>query len=217
MLSDSQIAVNLGYSSLKIKVGESISQDYERIRVIHETFPNITLRIDANQAWSPKESVTLLQKLESGGILAQFIEQPVKAHDFRGMRYIRERTLTPLLADEAIFSPKQAIELLELEGCDIVNIKLAKCGGISNALKIADIAQIYGVKCMMGCMLEGTISISASLHVVSAKSKTITMLDLDGVNLLASNPISTTNLFNESQLKLGNSYGIGASLENLGD
>ena len=209
MLKDCQKAIDLGYDILKIKVGESILSDYERIKTIAQTFPNITLRIDANQAWSAKESVRLLTKLEHQGVITQLIEQPIKANDFRGMRYIKERTLTPLLADESIFSTKQAIEILEMDACDLINIKLAKCGGISNALKIADIADIYGVKCMMGCMLEGAISVGASLHVASARSHTITMLDLDGANLLEYNPIKGGVIFKESNIELTKSFGLG--------
>lgn len=209
MLHDCQNAKERGYTILKIKVGEHINRDYERIKAIAHSFPEMTLRIDANQAWSAKESVTLLQKLEKQAIITELIEQPVKANDFRGMKYIKERTITPLLADESVFSAKQAIALLEMDACDFINIKLAKCGGISHALKIADIAELYNVKCMIGCMLEGPISVGAAVHVASAKSNTITMLDLDGASLLANNPIKGGVYFNESQLKLNPKYGLG--------
>ena len=211
MIEDCQKAINLGYDILKIKVGQSIAKDYERIRVIAQHFPKTTLRIDANQAWNAKETVTLLNKLESQHIITELIEQPVKAHDFRGMKYIKERTITPLLADESVFSTKQAIELLEMDACDMINIKLAKCGGISNALQIANIAELYNVKCMIGCMLEGAISVATAVHVASAQENTITMLDLDGANLLTSNPVESIGiLFHESQIELyENVYGLG--------
>ncbi len=209
MLADCQKAIRLGYNILKIKVGEHISKDYERIKTIAQTFPKITLRIDANQAWSAKETVILLSRLEREGIVTELIEQPVKANDFRGMRYIKERTLTPLLADESVFSAKQAIELLEMDACDLINIKLAKCGGISHALKIADIAELYHVKCMIGCMLEGPISVGAAVHVASARSETITMLDLDGASLLTHNPVKGGAVFNESKILLSDVGGLG--------
>ena len=209
MLQESQEAIDLGYDILKIKVGKSISEDFEIIKSIAQTFPDITLRVDANQAWSPKESLYILKRLERLNIYPELIEQPVKANDFRGMKYIRDRSIIPILADESIFSPKQAIEILELEACDYINIKLAKCGGISNGLKIADIAELYGVKCMIGCMLEGAISVGASVHLASARENTITMLDLDGVNLLANNPILGGVEFNESKIRLNSSYGLG--------
>ena len=209
MLEDCQKAINLGYDILKIKVGENIAKDYERIKTIATTFKKATLRIDANQAWTAKESVTLLQKLEKQDIITELIEQPVKANDFRGMKYIKERTITPLLADESVFSAKQAIELLEMDACDFINIKLAKCGGISHALKIADIAELYNVKCMIGCMLEGPISVGSAVHVASARSHIITMLDLDGASLLATNPIRGGCHFNESNIELNDAYGLG--------
>ena len=209
MVADAEKAVALGYDILKIKVGESIAKDYDRINTIAKTFKNITLRIDANQAWSAKESVQLLLRLENQGVVTELIEQPVKANDFRGMRYIKERTITPLLADESVFSAKDAIALLEMDACDLINIKLAKCGGISHALKIADIAELYGVKCMIGCMLEGAISVGCAVHVASARSNTITLLDLDGASLLQYNPISGGTLFNESEITLNNSHGLG--------
>lgn len=209
MLQDCQNAKALGYTILKIKVGESIHKDYDRIKTIAQAFPETTLRIDANQAWSAKESVTLLQKLEKQDIVTELIEQPVKAHDFRGMKYIKEHTITPLLADESVFSAKQAIELLEMDACDFINIKLAKCGGISHALKIADIAELYNIKCMIGCMLEGPISVGAAVHVASARSDVITMLDLDGASLLAKNPIVGGATFNENKIELNETYGLG--------
>jgi len=216
MLEDCKKATELGYNILKIKVGENLTKDYERIRTIAQTFSGVKLRIDANQAWSAKESVTLLKKLEDQHIVTELIEQPVKANDFRGMKYIKERTLTPLLADESVFSTKQAIELLEMNACDYINIKLAKCGGISHALKIADIADLYSVKCMIGCMLEGPISVGAAVHVASARENTISMLDLDGVSLLKENPVQSTTLFNENIIKLNkNSYGLGIKKVNF--
>ncbi len=211
MLQESQNAIDLGYNILKIKVGKSILEDFEIIKSIAQTFPDITLRVDANQAWSPKETLYILKNLEKLDIYPELIEQPVKANDFRGMKYIRDRSIIPILADEAVFSPKQAIEILELEACDYINIKLAKCGGVSNGLKIADIAELYGVKCMIGCMLEGAVSISAGVHLASARERTITMLDLDGVNLLAYNPIIGGAEFNNSKIELNSSYGLGIS------
>jgi o-succinylbenzoate synthase len=216
MLEDCKKAIELGYDILKIKVGENLNKDYERIRTIAQTFSGIQLRIDANQAWTAKESVTLLNKLENQQIVTELIEQPVKANDFRGMKYIKERTITPLLADESVFSTKQAIELLEMDACDFINIKLAKCGGISHALKITDIAELYSVKCMIGCMLEGAISVGTALHVASAREETITMLDLDGANLLIKNPVEGATIFNESELKLDDkAYGLGVKKVNF--
>ena len=212
MISDSLHAVSLGYDTLKIKIGDDPQKDVERIIAIHEALDkNVKLRLDANQGWTAKESVTLLHALEKRDIIAEFIEQPVAADDIEGLKYIKERVQTPLLADESIFSLKDAKRLLEMQAIDYVNIKLAKTAGITEALKLADLSAEFGVKCMIGCMLEGPLSVAAGVHVASAKADIITMLDLDAVALLASHPVHTDILFNESEIILGQKIGLGCT------
>jgi len=213
MIEDSLNAVSLGYDTLKIKIGDDPQKDIERVKAIHSALDkHIKLRLDANQGWTAKESVSLLHALEKENIIAEFIEQPVKADDLEGLLYIKERVQTPLLADESIFSVKDARKLLEMQAIDYVNIKLAKTAGITQALELADLSKAFGVKCMIGCMLEGPISVAAGVHVASAKADIITMLDLDAVSLLASHPVETSIVFNESEIILSDSVGLGASL-----
>ncbi len=214
MIVDSQNAVALGYDTLKIKIGDNPKKDVERVVAIHNALDkHIKLRLDANQGWSAEESVELLHALEKQNIIAEFIEQPVAADDIEGLKYIKERVQTPLLADESIFSLKDARRLLEMQAIDYVNIKLAKTAGISQALKLADLSKEFNVKCMIGCMLEGPISVAAGVHVASAKADIITMLDLDAVSLLASHPVKTTIAFNESEIILSEDIGLGVSYE----
>jgi len=211
MIADSHNAVALGYDTLKIKIGDNPQKDVERVVAIHDALDKtIKLRLDANQGWSAQESVTLLHALEKQDIIAEFIEQPVAADDIEGLKYIKERVQTPLLADESIFSLKDARRLLEMQAIDYVNIKLAKTAGISQALKLADLSKEYDVKCMIGCMLEGPISVAAGVHVASAKANIITMLDLDAVSLLASHPVTTSIKFEESTITLSDEIGLGA-------
>jgi o-succinylbenzoate synthase len=213
MIADSLDAVSLGYDTLKIKIGDDPQKDIERVKAIHSALDkHIKLRLDANQGWTAKESVSLLHALEKENIIAEFIEQPVRADDIEGLRYIKERVQTPLLADESIFSVKDARKLLEMQAIDYVNIKLAKTAGISQALELADLSKAFGVKCMIGCMLEGPISVAAGVHVASAKADVITMLDLDAVSLLASHPVETSIVFNESEIILSDRVGLGVSL-----
>jgi o-succinylbenzoate synthase len=212
MVSDSLDAVNLGYDTLKIKIGDNPQKDIERIIAIDNALDDtIKLRLDANQGWTAQESVELLHALEKKDIIAEFIEQPVAADDTAGLKYIKERVQTPLLADESIFSLKDARRLLEMQAIDYVNIKLAKTAGITQALKLADLSAEFGVKCMIGCMLEGPISVAAGVHVASAKADIITMLDLDAVSLLASHPVQTNIIFNESNITLCEDAGVGVS------
>jgi o-succinylbenzoate synthase len=216
MVADSLDAVNLGYDTLKIKIGDDPQKDIKRVKAIHSVLDkHIKLRLDANQGWTAKESVILLHALEKENIIAEFIEQPVKADDIEGLKYIKDRVQTPLLADESIFSVKDARNLLEMQAIDYVNIKLAKTAGITQALKLANLSAEFGVKCMIGCMLEGPVSVAAGIHVASAKADIITMLDLDAVSLLASHPVETNILFNESNIILSDSIGLGVSLSTI--
>ncbi len=213
MVSNALHAVSLGYDTLKIKIGSDPTKDADRIRAIHAALPqHISLRLDANQGWSAKETVALLDQLEYDGIIAECIEQPVSAEDIEGLKYIKERVTTPLLADESVFSLNDAKKLLEMEAVDYINIKLAKTGGISKALALADLCAEHNVQCMLGCMLEGPIAIAAGVHLASARANTITMLDLDAVALLASHPVQSDMRFDESNIVLSDTPGLGICL-----
>jgi len=211
MVQDSLKAVSLGYDALKIKLGNDIQSDIQRVVEIYKATKEyqVSLRLDANQGWSAKDSVELLQTLEYLDIELEFIEQPTIAYDLDALLYIKQRVQTPLLVDESIFNIYDVKRVLDMDCADIINIKLAKSGGISQALKIADITQEYNKKCMIGCMLEGIISINAAVAVASAKAETITYIDLDAPTLLKHYSIKTDTIYHNANIKLGKSYGLG--------
>ena len=210
MVADSLAAVERGFESLKIKVGKDIGVDIERVRAIHAAVEGrALLRLDANQGWTAKQAVYALQSLEDAGVHLELVEQPVKAHDLDGMKYVTERVHTPIMADESVFGPTEVIELIRMRAADIINIKLMKTGGISNAIRIADIAEMYEVDCMIGCMLETSISVAAAVHVAVAKANAITKIDLDGPSLCAFNPVDGGVLFNESEISVTDAPGLG--------
>ena len=212
MIDDSLDAISLGYDTLKIKLGDDFQKDIERVVAIKESIGNnIKLRLDANQGWTPKDTVYFLDDLENRGIIAEFIEQPIRADDIDGFVYIKQRVQTPLLADESIFSLHDARRFLDLGAIDYLNIKLAKTAGITDAIKMADLAKEYEMKCMIGCMLEGPISISAGLALLSAKADVISMVDLDGVALLSCSFINSSHIFDESRLVLSKEIGLDCS------
>jgi len=211
MVQDSLNAVSLGYKSLKLKLGGDIQTDIQRVLEIHNVLQNqdITLRLDANQAWSAKDSVKLLQSIEKLDINIEFIEQPTPAYDLDALSYIKQRVQTPLLVDESIFNIYDTKRVLDMDCADIINIKLAKSGGISGALKIADITKEYGKKCMIGCMLEGIVSINAGVALASAKADIIEFIDLDAPTLLREYSIKTDTIYDNAIIKLGDSMGLG--------
>ncbi len=210
MVSDSMLAISQGFDILKIKIGTDLYEDIERVKEIYRaTQGKALLRLDVNQGWSAKETVFAIQKLEQAGVELELIEQPVKAHDFAGMKYISERVITPLMADESAFSAKDVITLIQTGAADIINIKLVKTGGISNAIRIADIAAIHNVECMIGCMLEGSVGISAAAHLAAAKSDIITKIDLDGPALGQYNPVVGGLTCEHAKIVLNETPGLG--------
>lgn len=210
MVADSISAVERGFESLKIKVGKDIGVDIERVKAVHAAVEGrALLRLDANQGWTAKQAVYALQTLEDAGVRLELVEQPVKAQDLNGMKYVTERVHAPIMADESVFGPTEVVELIRMRAADIINIKLMKTGGISNAIRIADIAAMYGVECMIGCMLETGISVAAAVHVAVAKSDAITKIDLDGPSLCTFNPIDGGVIFNEAEISVTDAPGLG--------
>ena len=180
MVRDALNAIDRGYDCLQVTVGTEPEKDIARLSAIRGAVPKETcIRIDANQGWTPKEAVRILNGMQEKGLDLEFVEQPVKAHDFEGLKYVTERSYVPVLADESVFSPQDALTIMQMGAADLVNIKLMKCGGLYNALKIASAAEVYGVECMIGCMLEAKISVNAAVHLACAK-QIITRVDLDG-------------------------------------
>lgn len=210
MVADSLSAVERGFESLKIKVGKDIGVDIERVKAIYAAVEGrALLRLDANQGWSAKQAVYAMQALEEAGVKLELLEQPVQAQDIEGLKYVTDRIHTPVMADESVFGPLQVIDLIEKRAADIINIKLMKTGGLSNAIRIADIAALYGVECMIGCMIETSISVAAAVHLAVAKSHVITKIDLDGPSLCAFDPVDGGVTFSESEISISDAPGLG--------
>ena len=210
MVADSINAVERGFESLKIKVGKDIGVDIERVKAIYAAVEGrALLRLDANQGWTAKQAVFALQTLEDAGVRLELVEQPVKAQDLEGMKYVTERVHTPIMADESVFGPTEVIELIRMRAADIINIKLMKTGGLSNAIHIADICGMYGMECMIGCMVETSVSVSAAVHLAVAKANVITKVDLDGPSLCQFNPVVGGVIFNESEITVTQAPGLG--------
>jgi len=212
MVADCECALALGFDALKIKVGKDLELDIQRVKAIHAAVAGrASLRLDANQGWTAKQSVFALNRLESAGVTLELVEQPVPASDLAGLQYVTERVNTPIMADESAFDALQVIEIIQRRAADIINIKLMKCGGLSNAIRIADIAHLHGVECMMGCMLEGSIGVAAAVHLAVAKASVITKIDLDGPSLCQYDPVRGGVKFNQAEISISDAPGLGVT------
>ncbi len=217
MKNDARKAVDMGFNTLKLKVGKGWEKDLRRVRAIREEVGSeIKIRLDANQGWLPKEAVAVIQKLEKEDLDIELVEQPVKAGDYEGLKYVTDNVLTPIMADESLFSPADCWRLLSMRACDLINIKLMKTGGIYKALQINALAETRNIECMLGSMLEAKVSVTAAAH-LAAGLKNITRLDLDAPTLLAEDPVRGGITIKGPKIKLPvNKPGLGIdNIENL--
>lgn len=174
-----------GFNVLKIKVGkDDIEEDILRIQEIRKSVgKEVKIRLDANQGWNVKEAVRSIRKMEDMGLDIELIEQPVKAHDLEGLKVVTDSVDTPIMADESVFSPAQALQVLRSHAADLINIKLMKAGGIFKAQLINQMAEEHGIPCMVGSMIESRLSVSAAAHFAASK-KNITRYDFDAPLML---------------------------------
>lgn len=177
-----------GFDTIKTKVGTGFSEDIKRIRLIREAVgDDVKIRVDANQAWNAKEAVRIIERLNEYNI--ELVEQPVPYHDIAGLEYVTKHTSVPIMSDESAFNSKDALRLVERRAVDFVNIKLMKCGGIREAIKINAICEAAGIECMLGCMTEETNVGATAAASLGAALKNITRADLDCAFSLSEYPI----------------------------
>ncbi len=209
MAADACRAVSAGYRALKLKVGLAVHDDFCRVQAIRQAVgPDVTIRLDANQGWRAKEAVRIIRRLEDAGLDIELIEQPVPAWDIEGLKLVTDHVETDIMADEAVFSPHDVLRLLHLRACDLINIKLMKAGGLYPAAQIAAIAAAAGMDCMMGCMLESKIGITAAAS-LSAGLSCIVKNDLDAADLMAADPVRGGIHYERDELVLPQAPGLG--------
>jgi L-alanine-DL-glutamate epimerase-like enolase superfamily enzyme len=188
------------YPILKVKVGTD--QDEEILSVVREEAPNVKLRVDANTAWYPKQAVARIKQLERFDL--EFIEQPVAAHDIDGLRFVRERSPLPIIADE---SSLKSTDIPRLAGAvDGINIKLAKCGGLTEALRMIHTARSHNMSIMLGCMVGTSLGMAAAAQLAPL----VDYCDLDGAALLAEDPFAGFSIA-RGRIHLSAEPGLGVS------
>ena len=175
MAATAETAAAEGYTVLKVKLGTD--RDRERVEAVRAAAPDATIRVDANEAWTPHEAVEKSDWLAGLGV--EFVEQPIPAeHDDR-LPYVHERSALPVAADESCVTLSDVPRVADR--VDIVNLKLMKCGCIREAVRMVHAARAQGLEVMLGCMVESTASIAAACHLAPL----VDYADLDGALLLA--------------------------------
>src|SRR5438874_6264000 len=188
------------YPVLKVKLGSD--RDADIIRAVRRTAPTKTLRVDANAAWTAKHALRMIEMLAEYRI--EFVEQPLPAHDLDGLRFVRERSPLPIIADESCIV---STDIPKLAGVvDGINIKLSKCGGLREALRMIATARALDMTVMAGCMIESSLGISTAAHF----SPLLDHADFDGAALLADDPYEGATIA-RGQIRIPDAPGLGVA------
>jgi L-alanine-DL-glutamate epimerase-like enolase superfamily enzyme len=187
------------YPILKVKLGTD--RDEAILRTLRDATDR-EIRVDANCGWTVKQAIRMLPVLEEFGVTV--LEQPLVPQDIAGLGEIRRRAAIPVIADESCLV---AADIPPLVGhVDGINIKLAKCGSLREAIRMIAVARAHHLQVMLGCMIESSIAITAAAHLAPL----VDIVDLDGAALLANDPFEGATIHG-GQLALPTAPGLGVT------
>jgi L-alanine-DL-glutamate epimerase-like enolase superfamily enzyme len=195
-----RIAEAAQYPILKVKLGTD--RDEQVIRIVREAAPDKILRVDANTGWTPKRALKVIPLLAKLGV--EFVEQPLPADDLKGLKFVRDRSELPIIADESCLVSGDVAKLAGV--VDGINLKLAKCGSLLEARRIIHTARAHQMRVMCGCMIESSLAITAAAQFAPLLDDA----DLDGGALLANDPFAGVTI-EGGVLKLSNEPGLGVT------
>ncbi|HET6766887.1 MAG TPA: dipeptide epimerase [Chitinophagaceae bacterium] len=212
MATDALKIKNAGYPSIKVKLGEAMKKDVERIRMIREAVGyTIPVRIDANQGWSVKEAIKTLNALAEYDV--EHCEEPIAKWNFMQLRKVKKKSPIPIMADESCGDAHDAERLLKLKACDMFNIKVGKAGGVFNAYEIVKLGDKAKMHMQVGAFLESRLGMTASAHLALC-SDNIVHCDFDTPLMFSEDIVSGGLTYHANGvMKVPDVPGLGASIE----
>ncbi|MDA0746509.1 MAG: mandelate racemase/muconate lactonizing enzyme family protein [bacterium] len=201
-----------GYKTIKAKIGMNQKADLATVKAVRERIGSDTvLRVDANMGWrNAKEAVRNIKALEAYDI--ELVEQPLHFSDLHGLHHVREHVDTPIMADESIWTPTDAIACIRAEAVDVFNVYVAEAGGIYPASQIFAIAEAARIPCMIGSMPELGIGTSAQAHLAFAMRNLGYASDVNGFIYHADDIINETFQIDDGYLSPPGGPGLGVTL-----
>jgi L-alanine-DL-glutamate epimerase-like enolase superfamily enzyme len=186
-----------GFKILKVKLGSA--GDHQVLETVRRATDR-PIRVDANEGWTLEDALGRLEWLQEMGV--ELVEQPLPAGRFEDMRELKKRSPLPLMADEDVGRAEDIPRLADV--FDGINIKLMKCGGVGEALRMIHVARAHGLKIMLGCMVESSLAVTAAAHIAPL----VDYVDLDGNLLISNDPFVGAGL-SEGALTLPSEPGLG--------
>jgi L-alanine-DL-glutamate epimerase-like enolase superfamily enzyme len=197
-----------GFDCLKLKVGAGGDDVAAVSRVREAVGPSVRIRLDANQGWSVREAIRTIRALEDADCGIELVEQPVVAADLAGLADVTIRVDTPVMADESVFGVRDLVEVIRLRAADLVNIKLAKCGGLTAASTMIRLAEEHGIGWIVGSMMEGPVGVGAAASLAAAFGPSLTC-DLDAAWWLAEPSVQGGVTYAGHTVRLPDESGLG--------
>jgi L-alanine-DL-glutamate epimerase-like enolase superfamily enzyme len=167
MAESAEKVLEMGINVIKIKGSNEKELDIARIKTVRDAVgPDIALRLDPNAAWDTISTISIMREVEDCNL--QLLEQPIPSWDYKGMAHIRKNIGIPLMADESIWTPQDAVKLHDYNACDLLNLKIAKTSGLHQGKKVENVAEALGLPCIAGTELEPGISAVAKIHLAAS-------------------------------------------------
>ena len=214
MARDAERHVADGFRTVKIKVGDPANPrlDVARIAAVREAIgQEIGLKIDVNQGWKTA-GVAIAAVRASQGATPDYYEQPVAWWDLEGLADVRRQTGATIMVDEGCHGPRDAARVVALRAADLINIKLMKCGGLLNALKLNAVAETAGIATQVGTMVESSIASAAGLHLATALANVRTV-EMGGPLMLREDLGDVRGWYDRDRITVPDAPGLGITVD----
>lgn len=210
-LERAKMFIGQGFKKLKLKGGINVDEDIEKIMKVREVVgKNIELRFDANQGYMAEQARRFVEETRAAGL--ELIEQPTPKGELDLLGWVTQKVHIPVMADESLMNLLDAFALAKRDLVDMVNVKLMKVGGITEALQISAVARSAGLEVMIGCMDEAALSIAAGLHFALSRPN-VEYADLDGHLDLMGDPSCGAVIIRDGTIFPTSNPGLGFNLK----
>ena len=202
-----------GFRTIKVKVGQGADRDVAAVRLVREAVGDRhRVRVDANMAWqTAKEAIAIVRRMEPYD--PELIEQPLPARELDALAEIRRHVGVPVMADESVWHPRDAMEVIRRQAADMVNVYVTESGGLQNAVKTFTICEQAGLPCMIGSMPEFGIGTAAQIHLGVAMTNLKLDSDTCGSLYHEEDLLKTPLLFENGHAFVPEGPGLGIELD----
>lgn len=205
-------AVQEGFGFIKIKVGLDVREDVERVAAVRRAVgPDLPLRVDGNQGYDRAGATKACRAFEAFGL--QWIEQPLPDWDIEGLAALARDFSTPIAVDESIYDVHDVYRIARAQAADVVNIKVPKSGGITNAMKIANAAEAMGIPCFLGGCIESGIGCAAALHFAACCPNLHAGVEMSGSSVFEEDVLAEPLIPDHGVIALPRDAGLGVRVD----